>query len=66
MSTASIAKRKPKMVGLDKATRDEAFEAAMGALKKTPVPENSSRRTTVSGPVAAAVKCGKKLKNYLY
>jgi hypothetical protein len=45
---------------------DEAFEAAMGALRKTAVaPENTSYRSTVSGPVAAAKRCGANLKKCL-
>jgi len=52
-----------EMVGV---TIDDAFEAAIGARREVTVaPENSSRRSTVSGPVAAAVRCGNKLKNHL-
>lgn len=66
MSVKAGTLRTSKMVGLDAATMDEAFAAAMGALKKTmAAPENSSCQSTVSGPVAAAVRCGKKLKNYI-
>jgi len=65
MSVKTGATRKSKASGLDEATISEAFDAAMGALKKTPVPQNSSCRSTVAGQVAAAKRCGSKLKKFL-
>jgi len=71
MSVKGSTVRQPKMVNdIDDATIDEAFEAAMGAerlrMRKTmAAPENTSRRSTVSGPVTAAKLCGTRLKEFL-
>jgi hypothetical protein len=65
MSVKTSPARKPGAGGIDDETIDEAFDAAMGALKKTHAPESSSCRSTVAGQVAAAKRCGSKLKNFL-
>jgi len=63
MSTKDSVKKVSEMTGL---TVNDAFEAAVGAKRKTTIaPENTSHRSTVSGPVTAAKRCGSKLKNYL-
>lgn len=70
MGVKGSAARKSKTVD-DGLSIDDAFEAAMGAMrlrrmKKSMVaPENSSCRSTVAGPVAAAKLCGKRLKEFL-
>ncbi|MDR2592177.1 MAG: hypothetical protein LBC59_05155 [Chitinispirillales bacterium] len=65
MSVKAGATRKSKTSGLDEATINEAFGAAMEALKKPHVPQDSSCRSTVAGQVAAAKRCGSKLKKFL-
>ena len=65
MSAKVGAARKSKTTGLDEETINEAFDAAMGALHKAPVSQDSSCRSTVAGQVAAAKRCGSKLKKFL-
>jgi len=65
MSVKAGAARKSRATGLDEATINEAFDAAMGALHKAPAHQDSSCRSTVAGQVAAAKRCGSKLKNFL-
>jgi hypothetical protein len=65
VSVKTGAARRPRVSGIDEETIDEAFEAAMGALKKPHATESAYCRSTVAGQVAAAKRCGSKLKNFL-